>query len=72
MGKFAGAADAEMTKLTRKVPIIVQAADVLRRARKMPAGPTKNDLRQLARGLIKMHKAGIRADVQVLEPETKH
>jgi hypothetical protein len=40
-----------------KAPILVQAADVLRRARKLPAGPARNDLRQLAQGLLELHRA---------------
>jgi hypothetical protein len=44
-------------------PLRKQAADTLRRARKMPKGPHRNDLRQLARGLLMLHKVGIRAIV---------
>ena len=50
-----------------KAPIIAQAADVLRRARKLPIGPARNDLRQLARGLLKLHRNGVRADVEFVE-----
>jgi hypothetical protein len=32
-------------------PLRRQAADALRRARKLPVGPARNDLRQLAIGL---------------------
>jgi hypothetical protein len=35
---------------------------VLRRARKFPVGLARNDLRQLARGLLKLHRTGIRAN----------
>ena len=35
----------------RPSPLRLQAVDVLRRARKLPVGPTRNDLRQLAIGL---------------------
>ena len=38
-----------------------QAADVLRRARKLPMGPTRNDLRQLAMGLLWLHRNGMEA-----------
>jgi len=38
-----------------------QAADALRRARKLPAGPTRNDLRQLAMGLLWLHRNGMDA-----------
>jgi hypothetical protein len=41
-----------------------QAADALRRARKMPAGPTRNDLRQLAMGLLWLHRNGMEALVE--------
>lgn len=58
--------------MKRKAPIIVQAADVLRRARKLPAGPARNDLRELARGLLRLHRTGIRADVQIFEPAALH
>jgi hypothetical protein len=40
-----------------KAPQLVQAADVLRRARKLPCGPARNDLRQLAQGLLNLHRA---------------
>ena len=41
-----------------------QAADVLRRARKLPVGPTRNDLRQLAMGLLWLHRNGMDALVE--------
>jgi len=56
-----------MKALTPKAPILVQAADVLRRARKLPPGPARNDLRQLAQGLLKLHRVGMRANVQIIE-----
>jgi hypothetical protein len=37
-------------------PIRKQAKDVLRRARKLPVGPHRNDLRQLAIGLRWLEK----------------
>jgi hypothetical protein len=37
-------------------PIRKQATDALRRARKLPAGPHRNDLRQLAMGLRWLEK----------------
>jgi hypothetical protein len=40
-----------------------QAADVLRRARKLPVGPDRNDLRQLAIGLLWLDKNSISASV---------
>lgn len=57
---------------TSKAPLILQAADVLQRARKLPVGAARNDLRQLARGLLKLHRAGIRANVQIIEKRTSH
>lgn len=57
---------------TSKAPLILQAADVLQRARKLPVGAARNDLRQLARGLLKLHRADIRANVQIIEKRTSH
>src|SRR3954468_12779873 len=39
-------------------PIRRQAADALRRARKLPIGHARNDLRQLAVGLLWLEKRG--------------
>jgi hypothetical protein len=36
-----------------------QAAEVLRRARRLPVGPDRNDLRQLAIGLLWLDKRGL-------------
>jgi hypothetical protein len=36
-----------------------QAADALRRARRLPIGPYRNDLRQLAVGLLWLHRNGM-------------
>ena len=38
-----------------------QAADALRRARKLPVGPARNDLRQLAMGLLWLERNGMDA-----------
>jgi hypothetical protein len=38
-----------------------QAADVLRRARRLPVGAARNDLRQLAMGLLWLHRNGMDA-----------
>jgi hypothetical protein len=43
---------------TSKSPIILHAADALRRARKLPVGAARNDLRQLARELRELHRSG--------------
>lgn len=40
-------------------PVRRQAADVLRRARKLPVGHARNDLRQLAIGLLWLEKRGL-------------
>ena len=45
-------------KMAITAPLIVHAADALQRARKLPAGPVRNDLRALARALLRLHKAG--------------
>jgi len=44
-----------------------QAADTLRRARKLPPGPYRKDLRQLSFQLLRLHKLGLRANVQVID-----
>jgi hypothetical protein len=38
-----------------------QAADALRRARRLPVGADRNDLRQLAMGLLWLHRNGMDA-----------
>jgi hypothetical protein len=38
-----------------------QAADALRRARRLPIGADRNDLRQLAMGLLWLHRNGMDA-----------
>jgi hypothetical protein len=40
-----------------------QAVDALRRARRLPIGPHRNDLRQLAKGLLWLHRHGMDAFV---------
>lgn len=40
-------------------PLRKQAADALRRARKLPVGHARNDLRQLAIGLLWLEKRGL-------------
>jgi hypothetical protein len=39
-------------------PLERQVADVLRRARRLPIGGDRNDLRQLAVGLLWLHRKG--------------
>jgi hypothetical protein len=41
-----------------------QAADALRRARRLPVGADRNDLRQLAVGLLWLHRNGMVALVK--------
>ena len=50
-------------------PLEKQAADALRRARRLPIGPSRNDLRQLAVGLLWLHRNGMRALEQARESE---
>jgi len=40
-------------------PLRRQIAETLRRARKLPPGPHRNDLRQLASGLLLLHKTSV-------------
>ncbi len=47
-----------------KAQILLHATDALRRARKLPAGAARNDLRQLARGLRDLHRTGAYAPLQ--------
>jgi hypothetical protein len=54
-----------------KPPVLIQAADVLRRARRLPVGPARNDLRQLARGLVNLHRLGVNAKVQIVDAPTR-
>jgi hypothetical protein len=46
-------------------PLRDQAPNTLRRARKLPPGPNRNDLRQLGVGLLKLYKNGLRGKVQM-------
>jgi len=55
-------------------PLRTQAADALRRARKLPVGPDRNDLRQLAVGLRFLDKKRLKANVgdrSAASPEMK-
>ncbi len=49
---------------TQLSPLRRQAADALRRARKLPVGDARNDLRQLAIGLLWLEKRNLKATVQ--------
>jgi hypothetical protein len=46
-------------------PLRRHAADALRRARKLPIGHDRNDLRQLACGLLWLEKRELQAKVQI-------
>jgi hypothetical protein len=45
-------------------PLRRHAADALRRARKLPVGPARNDLRQLAIGLLWLDRRGFVATTE--------
>jgi hypothetical protein len=47
----------------------LQAADALRRARRLPVGAHRNDLRQLAVGLLWLHRKGM---VALVKDRTAH
>jgi hypothetical protein len=53
-------------------PLREQAANTLLRARKLPRGPYRNDLRQLGVGLLRLYKMGLRANVAIIEKATMH
>ena len=48
----------------KDTPLRRHAADGLRRARKLPVGHERNDLRQLAMGLLWLEKKNLEATVQ--------
>jgi hypothetical protein len=52
-----------------KAPLIVHAADALRRARKLPIGAARNDLRELAQGLLNLHRSGLRGNVEIIKAD---
>jgi hypothetical protein len=45
-------------------PLEKQAADALGRARRLPLGSSRNDLRQLATALLRLHRNGMETLVQ--------
>ncbi|MBV8920579.1 hypothetical protein [Bradyrhizobium sp.] len=49
---------------SNRSPLELQAADALRRARRLPVGAERNDLRQLATGLLWLHRRGMEALVE--------
>lgn len=52
-------------------PLKKHAVDALRRARKLPVGPHRNDLRQLAIALRRLDRDGIGADFYERQAETR-
>ena len=57
------------SKVERKLSALEkQAANALRRARKLPIGADRNDLRQLARGLLWLHRNGMDALMKQRSP----
>jgi hypothetical protein len=48
-------------------PLRDQAASTLLRARKLPPGPYRSDLRQLGVGLLKLYKKGLRGNVEIID-----
>jgi hypothetical protein len=52
-------------------PLRRQAADTFMRAKKLPSGPHRDDLLQLAFQLRRLHKLGLKANVQILEERTQ-
>jgi len=46
-------------------PLREQAANTLLRARKLPPGPYRSDLRQLGVGLLSLYKKGIQANFRI-------
>jgi len=61
---------------SNRSPLELQAADALRRARRLPVGADRNDLRQLATGLLWLHRRGMEALVEnrkvVMTRELEH
>ena len=53
-------------------PLIEGAVQVLRRARQLPIGAARNELRHLARMMISLHRIGFRANIQILKKRTVH
>jgi hypothetical protein len=56
---------------TAPSPLRNQAANTFLRARKLPFGPHRNDLRQLAFALQRLHKMGIKANAHIVEEEQR-
>jgi hypothetical protein len=54
----------------KATPLERQAADALRRARRLPVGPDRNDLRQLGVSLLWLHRNGMEALERIRAPAT--
>jgi hypothetical protein len=52
-------------------PLRRQSVDTFRRARKLPPGQYREDLRQLALALLKLHKRALAADEPMAERPNK-
>jgi hypothetical protein len=48
-------------------PLRRQAIDTFQRSRKLPPGQFRDDLRQLAFALWKLHNRGLRANVEIIK-----
>jgi hypothetical protein len=51
----------------RGAPLLEQAVNTLRRARRLPPGPYRNDLRQFAAALLKLHRFGTKGHPAIIE-----
>jgi hypothetical protein len=58
--------------MSRELSLRVHARDALCRARKLPIGSMRNEMRKLAKVLLKLHKSGLRAHVEIIGPVSKH
>jgi len=50
-------------------PLEREVVEILRRARSLPVGPDRNDLRQLAVGLLWLHRKGMATLFGTYRPE---
>ena len=48
-------------------PLLIQVAQLLQRARKLPIGRARNEMRELAWALWNLHMTGVNANVQIIE-----
>jgi hypothetical protein len=56
--------------IVKKPSALLQVAELLQRARKLPVGAARNDLRQFARSLLKLYRTGIEVDARIIEQLT--